>query len=56
MCKLATSSNSPGRRRKKPPFDLHAFLMALELAAFHIAVTASFLYALYLTLKHEIGW
>jgi len=44
------------RSKRKSSFDLHSFLTSVELAAFRIAVTVSFLYALYRTLRHEIGW
>ena len=46
-------SSSPRRRRK--PFNLHAFLTALEFTVFRVAVTASFLYSLYLVFIHEIS-
>jgi hypothetical protein len=45
----------PPARRKRKSFDLHKFLIKLELAAFHIAATVIVLVWLYHHLMHEIG-
>ena len=50
---VSTDTSRSGRRRRR--FKLNSFLHSVELAAFRIVVTASFLYCLYHVFMREIG-
>jgi len=46
---------TPSKRTKRKPFNLHNFLIRVEVAAFYIAATIIVLVWLYHHLMHEIG-